>query len=57
MMSIWLMRTSKCRRLPVVREDRKLLGIVSLDDIMGLLTGELDEISELLRSESPMRLF
>ncbi len=55
--AISLMRESQCRRLPVVDEQGKLVGLISLDDIINLLTSELDEIGELLRSESPTRLF
>jgi CBS domain-containing protein len=35
------MRTSSIRRLPVVREDGTLLGIVSSDDLLKLLATEL----------------
>ena len=55
--AISLMRTTQCRRLPVVDEQGKMAGIICLDDIINLLTDELDEIGELLRSESPTRLF
>lgn len=55
--AISVMRANQCRRLPVVDANGKLTGIVSLDDVINLLTSELDEIGELLRSESPTRLF
>jgi CBS domain-containing protein len=55
--AISLMRNSCCRRLPVVDAEGKLAGIICLDDIINLLTSEMDEIGELLRSESPTRLF
>lgn len=55
--AISCMRENRCRRLSVVDESGKLSGIISLDDIVDLLTDELDEIGELLRSESPTRLF
>lgn len=54
---ISLMRENRCRRLPVVDEAGKMVGIIALDDIINLLTDELDEIGELIRSESPDRLF
>ena len=55
--AISCMRANHCRRLPVVNEQGRLAGIISLDDVVDLLTDELDEIGELLRSESPTRLF
>jgi CBS domain-containing protein len=54
--AISCMRQCQCRRLPVIDEQGKLAGIISLDDIVDLLSDELDEIGELLRSESPTRL-
>ncbi len=55
-MALSRMRTACCRRIPVVDEDRKLVGVVSLDDIVDLLSEELSEIGGLLRSESPSDL-
>jgi CBS domain-containing protein len=54
--AISCMRQCQCRRLPVVDEQGKLAGIITLDDIVDLLTDELDEVGELIRSESPTRL-
>lgn len=39
------MRQLGLRRMPVVRKDGSLLGIVSLDDFMELLADELNQIS------------
>jgi CBS domain-containing protein len=48
-----IMRISACRRVPVVDREGKLLGLVSLDDILSLLAEEFREIGELLNKESP----
>lgn len=50
------MRAGKCRRLPVVDRANKLVGLVSLDDILALLTEEFREIGSLLEQESPRSL-
>jgi CBS domain-containing protein len=51
-----VMRAHKCRRLPVVDPNGKLVGLVSLDDILDLLTEEFAEIRTLLHEESPHSL-
>ena len=48
-----LMRSGRFRRLPVVDGDGKLVGLVSLDDILMLLAEEFLEIGQLLRRETP----
>jgi len=50
------MRAGAFRRLPVVDNDGKLVGLVSLDDIVDLLSEEFNEIGRLLRNESPASL-
>ena len=50
------MRTGPYRRLPVVDQNGKLLGIVSLDDILELLSEEFHDIGQLIRNESPASL-
>lgn len=40
------------RRLPVV-EDGRLVGIVTLDDFIVLLAGELAAVSDVIQAESP----
>ena len=47
------MRAGAFRRLPVVDTDGKLAGLVSLDDILDLLSEEFNEIGRLVRHESP----
>ena len=44
------------RRLPVVDHLGKLVGLVSLDDILDLLSEEFGEIGRLVRHESPASL-
>jgi Mg/Co/Ni transporter MgtE len=48
-----LMRSGAFRRLPVVNEDGKLVGIVTLDDVLGLLAEELALIGGLLERQAP----
>jgi CBS-domain-containing membrane protein len=48
-----LMRSGSFRRLPVANEDRKLVGIVSLDDVLSLLVEEFVLIGGLLEREAP----
>jgi CBS domain-containing protein len=48
-----LMRSGSFRRLPVVNADGKLVGIVSLDDVLDLLAEEFELIGRLLERQSP----
>jgi len=48
-----VMRTTACRRLPVVDDDGKVVGLLSLDDILDLLAEEFGQIGKLLAAESP----
>lgn len=41
------------RRLPIVDEDGTLVGIVTLDDILVLLSMELDTAADVIESQSP----
>lgn len=50
------MRSGPFRRLPVVDQDGKLVGLVSLDDILELLVEEFKDIGKLLQKESPAGL-
>lgn len=51
-----VMRTGHCRRLPVVDGTGKLVGLLSVDDILDLLIGEFRDVGALLREESPRTL-
>lgn len=51
-----LMRNGAFRRLPVVDRAGKLSGLVSLDDILDLLSHEFGEIGRLLVQENPQSL-
>jgi CBS domain-containing protein len=48
-----IMRSGAFRRIPVVDREGKLAGLLSLDDILGLLAEEFGEIGGLLRKEGP----
>jgi len=49
------MRLGRMRRLPVVDGLGKLIGIVTLDDLLRFLAQELGEVDLLLREEAPVR--
>lgn len=48
---IQYMRSKGVRRTPVVDEDSSLLGIVTLDDLLGLLAEELGALAKLVEHE------
>jgi CBS domain-containing protein len=51
--AISLMRSGPYRRLPVVDYAGKLVGLLSIDDILDLLAEEFREIGALLKAERP----
>jgi CBS domain-containing protein len=48
-----IMREGKFRRIPVVDQDSKLVGLITLDDILMLLCEEFSQIGQLLKRETP----
>jgi CBS domain-containing protein len=48
-----LMRDGKLRRLPVVDNNERLVGLVSLDDILMLLAEEFMDVGRLLKAKTP----
>jgi CBS domain-containing protein len=48
-----LMRTGSFRRLPVVDSTGKLVGLVTLDDILMLISEEFTQVGRLLLKETP----
>jgi len=54
--AISVMRSGPYRRLPVVDKHGKLAGLLSLDDIIDLLSEEMTQIGELLSEENPSSL-
>jgi CBS domain-containing protein len=48
-----LMRRGNFRRVPVVDDEKKLVGLITLDDILMLLAEEFGEIGKLLEHETP----
>ena len=48
-----LMRSGSFRRLPVTASDGTLTGLVSLDDILSLLSEEFAHIGALIEKETP----
>ncbi|MDV6032765.1 MAG: CBS domain-containing protein [Phycisphaera sp. RhM] len=51
--AIAIMRRGAHRRLPVVDDAGQLIGLVTLDDVLSLLSEEFEEIGELVRKEAP----
>lgn len=49
--AVQLMRRKTTRRLPVVDEDGELVGILTLDDVLELLSEELLDLAKLVRYE------
>lgn len=47
------MRAAPCRRLPVTDGGGKLVGLISLDDVLQLLAEEFVIIGRLIREEEP----
>ncbi len=47
------MKSSKVRRLPVVDMGGRLVGLITVDDIIRLLARELSEIARVIGNESP----
>ena len=53
--AVGYMRAGRFRRLPVVGRDERVLGILALDDVLELVAGELADIGQLIKRESPHR--
>jgi CBS domain-containing protein len=51
--AIEVMNEHSIRRLPVVDSDGDIAGIVTLDDLVVMLTDELDDLSGIIEAESP----
>lgn len=47
------MKHAKVRRLPIVDDAGKLTGIVTLDDLVVLLEGEMEDLADVIKSEAP----
>ncbi len=54
--AITKMRSGPYRRLTVLDDDGRLVGLLSLDDVLDLLAEEFQEIGRLIRREGPEAL-
>lgn len=50
------MQRVPCRRVPVVDDEGKLTGLVTLDDVLGQVARQFGQIGSLVRQESPASL-
>ena len=50
------MRRGGFRRLPVVDREGSLVGLVSMDDILMLVTEQMAQVGQLVRRETPQGL-
>ena len=48
-----LMRSGAFRRVPVVDEGGRLVGLLSLDDVLQLVAEEMNQVGRLLEKETP----
>ena len=51
--AVRVMRAAHCRRLAVVDAQRRLVGIVSLDDVLAITAEQMHAVAALLESEAP----
>lgn len=51
-----MMRAGRHRRLPVVDGDGRLIGLISIDDVLLLISDEMQSIGRLIERESPIAL-
>lgn len=47
------MKRGTVRRIPIVDDDGRLSGIVTLDDMVVLLEGEMEDLTSVIKSEAP----
>jgi signal-transduction protein with cAMP-binding, CBS, and nucleotidyltransferase domain len=52
--AVWHMRRKGCRRLPVVDDHGRLLGLVTLDDLTRFLAQELTELGRISGQQSEL---
>ena len=52
-----IMRYKGVRRLPIVREDGHLVGIVSVDDLLAVLAEELSDVAKIVARERAQEAF
>ena len=45
------MRSAGVRRVPVVQKDGALVGIVAIDDLLGLLAAEMNDLAQVIAKE------
>lgn len=48
-----LMADEAVRRIPVVNDDGRLVGIATLDDVVAVVGEELDDVADVIEAQSP----
>lgn len=48
-----LMAEEKVRRIPVVNDDGRLVGIATLDDVVAVVGEELENVADVIEAQSP----
>ncbi len=46
-------REQGVRRFPVVDDDRRLVGIITMDDVVRILASEMDCVTDIIQSSAP----
>ena len=49
--AIWHMRSRNVRRLPVVDDDGALVGVLSVDDVIGFLSQEMTQVARVAHDQ------
>jgi signal-transduction protein with cAMP-binding, CBS, and nucleotidyltransferase domain len=51
------MATAQCRRMPVLDSEGRVVGVVSLDDLLTLFARQTDKLAEAVAAEMPHQMY